>query len=69
MTRSGARRENAQQSTEISSTSQRGLGSECTSQLPSAFNHLPVAGQFVATLTQKILDKGHLVFVIATTVV
>ena len=28
-------------------------GSECTSQLPFAFNHLPVA---------KILDKGHIVF-------
>ena len=37
-------------------------GSECISQLPSAFNHLPVSRQFVATLTQKILDKGHIAF-------
>ena len=34
----------------------------CIERLHHAFNHLPVAGQFVATLTQKILDKGHIVF-------
>ena len=37
-------------------------GSELTSSLPPAFSHLPVPGQFVMTLMNDVLDRGHIVY-------
>ena len=37
-------------------------GREVTSQLPSAFSHLPIPGQFVTALTENLMDRGHVVF-------
>ena len=37
-------------------------GSEVTTRLPSAFSDLPVPGQFVMTLVEDLLDRGHIMY-------
>ena len=37
-------------------------GSEVTTTLPSTFSHLPVPGQFIMTLLNGLLDRGHIVY-------
>ena len=37
-------------------------GNEITSRLPHIFAHLPIPGQFVATLMENLLDCGHVVY-------
>ena len=38
-------------------------GSEITSRPPHTFAHLPIPGQFVATLMDNLVDFGHVVYI------